>query len=336
MSFAQLRREAAFALTIARRRPFNVLLQVTNRCNMKCAFCDFWANGVHPRHELTLEDYTRLSDELATLGTFLISIEGGEPTLRPDLPEIVEVLSKRHLTVLYTNGWYMTPALAERLFNCGLTQVGVSIDYPDATRHDAERKLAGTFERAWRAVDLLRDAAPHGGRQVHVLTVYMEETRAGFPELLSQSRAHGVGHGITLLSRNGFRRVPGGSWPGAEVSAELLALWRANEHFRVFEEYLERLGPFLDAGEAPDCRAGAQTFNIDHQGNVSPCIEKLDQSVGNVRDTPLRELHARLISHPSVVGCQACYTLCRAMGQTLGGGGSLRAFRDLGGRMRSA
>ena len=53
----QAKKDAEFALGILRKRPFQVLVQVTNRCNMKCSFCDFWPNGVAPEQELSLDDY---------------------------------------------------------------------------------------------------------------------------------------------------------------------------------------------------------------------------------------------------------------------------------------
>lgn len=42
-------RDARFTAGILQKRPFQVLLQITNRCNMRCSFCDFWPNGVAPR-----------------------------------------------------------------------------------------------------------------------------------------------------------------------------------------------------------------------------------------------------------------------------------------------
>jgi len=74
---SELGRDLRFAAGIAMRRPFQALVQVTNRCNMKCSFCDFWPNGAPPKEELTVEEYRRIAGELRGLGTFLISVEGG-------------------------------------------------------------------------------------------------------------------------------------------------------------------------------------------------------------------------------------------------------------------
>ena len=331
-----------FAVGVARGRPFSALVQVTNRCNMRCSFCDFWSNGVAPAEELTLDDYRRVAGELGELGCFLVSIEGGEPTVRPDLVEIVRAFAARHLTVLYTNGWHVTDELARALFAAGLTQVGVSIDFADADRHDAKRGLTGTTERAWRAVDLLRAAAPHGGRQVHVMTVLMEENWRELEALLEQSAAREVGHVVTLLADGGYRRGPGPDRPPPpEAAAALEELWRRHDHLRVFRGYFPLMGTFLAqrTDELPACRAGLQSFNLDHVGNVAPCIEKIDQPVGNVRDASLAQLHARLAGPEvagAVAGCQQCWTACRAWAQLMGQGGSLPAWRDLATRMRSS
>lgn len=333
----EVRKEAAFALGIARRRPFQVLVQVTNRCNMRCSFCDFWPNGVARSQELDVADFARVSRELAGLGTFLVSIEGGEPTLRPDLVEIVRAFAAHHVPLLYTNGWYMDAALARALFAAGLVQVGVSIDFPDAARQDAKRGLEGGFERAWRAVELLRDAAPHGGRQVHVMSVVMQETVDGLDELCQMSAARGVNHAITLLSTKGFRR---GSLPMvdrpplAPVSARLRELWQRHPHLRTFRDYVERADDYLTGGELPRCRAGEASFNIDHVGNVSPCIEKIDMQMGNVRREPLGEIVTRMRGLDAVAKCQDCWTICRGFTQAMDGGGA-GAWLDLAQRMRS-
>ena len=55
--------------------------------------------------------------------------------MRPDLVEIVRIFARRHIPLLYTNGWYVDDPKARALWDAGLAQVGVSIDY--ATRRIA-------------------------------------------------------------------------------------------------------------------------------------------------------------------------------------------------------
>jgi AdoMet-dependent heme synthase len=335
MSLREQRRDLRFALGVVRRRPFQVLLQVTNRCNMKCDFCDFWPNGVAPGEELTLGDFARLEAQLSAMGTFLVSIEGGEPFVRPDLVEIVRIFARRHIALLYTNGWYVDRENAAALWEAGLAQVGVSIDYADPARHDRRRGLSGASTRAWRAVELLHDSAPHRGKAVHVMTVLMEDNAAELDTLLTMSGDAGVGHCATLLSTGGFRRAPGASMPSPMDARRFAGLWAKHPHFRMFGDYMQAIAPYVGGGEMPDCRAGVQSFNVDHVGNVSPCIERIDQSFGNIRSEALSTIHRRMIDAEPARGCQQCWTACRGFAQALGDGGSFRAWRDLAWRLRS-
>lgn len=336
--------DARFAAGVLRRRPFQVLIQVTNRCNMQCSFCDFWPHPAARSEELTVAEYRKLAADLGALGCFLVSIEGGEPLTRPDLVEIVQALSQRHVSTLFTNGWLMSAEKARALFAAGLVHACVSIDYADAGRHDRKRGLPGATERAWHAIETLRQAAPHGGKQVHVMTVVMQDNASELPALLAQSAAAGVGHQITLLSTGGYRR--GGkdgrdsdsgvdALPAPGIGAELLRLWDRYPHARFFRDYARGIDSFLGGGPLPDCHAGEQSFNIDHVGNVSPCIEKIDRSVGNLRTEALPELLLRLRLADAGAGCQSCWTACRGFVQALGDGGTRSAWQDMSARMRS-
>jgi len=338
MGWRELRRDLSFTAGLFRRRPSSVLLEVTNRCNMQCAFCGFWSRAAPPDEELTLDEYRRVEEELSGLNTFLVSIEGGEPLLRPDLVEIVRVFGARHLPILYTNGWRVDERVAAELFGAGLVQVGVSIDFPDAERHDRMRARPGAHAQAWRAVEWLRDAAPHGGRQVHVMTILMEENRHGIEKLVRRSAAAGVGHCLTLLSRKGFPRAnrAGGPRPvSPPVSDWLTGLWKRYRHLRFHRTYLTLMDSWLTGGAMPACRAGRQEFNIDHVGNVSPCLDKIDLLVGNVRSEPLAALYPRVAQLAEVRSCQDCWTLCRACCQFMGAGAGVREWKDTLFRMRS-
>ena len=327
--------ELRFALGVLARKPFQCLVQVTNRCNMQCSFCDFWPNGAPSREELTVKDFNRLAGELAELGCFLVSIEGGEPFVRPDLVDIVRAFGARHLPLLYTNGWYVDEAKARALFDAGLTQVGVSIDFPDAARHDAKRGWPGAFDKARRALEVFRNVAPHGGKQVHVMTVLMKDNQDHLEAMLELSKSLGVGHCFTLLSAKGFRRGHSDALPTRPLSDQLAAAWQRHPHMRMFRDYLDGIDAFREGGEMPRCRAGVQSFNIDHVGNVAPCIEKIDRVAGNVRRERLPDIVARMRELPEVAGCQDCWTLCRGFGQVMGQGGGVKGWSDLAGRMRS-
>ena len=105
--------------------------------------------------------------------------------------------------------------------------------------------------------------------------------------------------------------------------AGLPALARRYGHLSSFRSYLEGIPRFLSEGALPRCRAGIQSFNIDHIGQVSACIETLDRPVGSVREASMATLHHRLREADRGQGCQACWILCRGTAQALGRGGGL-------------
>lgn len=359
MKLEVLKKDLRFAAGVARKRPFNCLVQVTNRCNMKCSFCDFWPNparggAVTPaEHELSLGELESLSHQLSELGCFLVSIEGGEPLIRKDIVEVVRTLSQRHITALFTSGWYVTPDKAKALFDAGLTHVSVSIDYPDAARHDHKRRIAGTTDRAWQAVEMLKQAAPRGGKQVNVMSVVMDSNWRSLGELFSQSAARGVGQQVTLLSTMGTRRAQssGDRLPPPAAAHYLADLFRRHKHVRFFREYFDIMARFLEledqrdadgalrpdiSRQLPTCRAGAQSFNIDHLGNVSACIERIGKPVGSLREHSLAELHRRLLAEQAEISaCQQCWTACRGLQQAIGDGGSAKSWLDLSLRTRT-
>jgi MoaA/NifB/PqqE/SkfB family radical SAM enzyme len=331
---ADLSRDLQFARAVWRGGPFNVLVQVTNRCNMTCSFCAFWPNGAPPEQELTVRDYERLSEQLARHGAMLISVEGGEPTLRTDLPDIVRVLSRHHLTALFTNGWKMTPALASSLWAAGLTHCSVSIDYAEPQQHDAARGVTGATQRAWQAVATLRDTSPRGGRNVHVMTILMHDNVDQIERLLEQTAELGVGHQLTLLATDGDRRGPSPKYLPPEGTGEkMVSLWRRYRHLRFLSEYFGKLDDFLAGRPMPVCRAGIAGFNVDHLGNVSPCIERIDEPAGNLREHSLAELLPKL-RRPELETCQRCFTACRGFQQALSSP-TLSTWRDLALRTRA-
>ena len=71
--------------------PCSVLLEVTERCNLHCAVC-FADSGRGKAQDPSLEKISWLLERaMAAVGPSNLQLSGGEPTLRDDLPEIVEI-----------------------------------------------------------------------------------------------------------------------------------------------------------------------------------------------------------------------------------------------------
>jgi MoaA/NifB/PqqE/SkfB family radical SAM enzyme len=312
-----------------RRKPIHCIVQVSNRCNLSCGFCSFWERPAARHDEMTVADFEVISAKLAEGGAMVVSIEGGEPLLRADIAGIVRAFSRYHLPILFTNGWRVTPALARELWRAGLTEIGVSLDYAVPARHDAHRGEAGTFAAALRAVEILRDTAPHGGRQMVMISVIMEDNVEQLEDLLKISAAKKVNHQMTLLSTGGdgrHDRAQGLPAPG--VGRKLLALKEKYPHFITFSGYLEAIDRFLAGEVRTPCWAGERFLNVDHMGEVSPCIEKLHLRAGNLRREPWSVIEARLRAFEEPRGCTACMTACRGFVEEMSGAPRARSWGE--------
>uniref|UniRef100_A0A7V4XV65 Radical SAM protein n=1 Tax=Acidobacterium capsulatum TaxID=33075 RepID=A0A7V4XV65_9BACT len=96
------------------------------RCNLSCAYCNEYDDVSKP---VPLEEMLRRIDHLARLGTSIITISGGEPTLHPELDQIIaRIRHHGRVAGMITNGYYLVPERIVRLNKAGLDHLQISID----------------------------------------------------------------------------------------------------------------------------------------------------------------------------------------------------------------
>jgi uncharacterized radical SAM superfamily Fe-S cluster-containing enzyme len=115
--------------------PCSVLLEVTDRCNLHCAVC-FADSGRGEAEDPPLTDISRLLERaMAAVGPCNLQLSGGEPTLRDDLPEIVEVSRRIGYSFIQvnTNGLRLAADIGygRRLRAAGLSSVFLQFDGVD-------------------------------------------------------------------------------------------------------------------------------------------------------------------------------------------------------------
>jgi GTP 3',8-cyclase len=142
------------------QRPLRSLrLSVTDRCNLRCAYCMPEADYTWlPReHLLTFEEISRIVDVSLSLGVDKVRLTGGEPLLRRDLPVLIaQLASKPGLTdlALTTNGVLLSTQAAA-LKAAGLHRLTVSLD---TLRPDTFKQLT-RFDQHAEALQGIRTAA---------------------------------------------------------------------------------------------------------------------------------------------------------------------------------
>ncbi len=297
------------------RHPLWCAWQVTYRCNFRCRFCHYWRDPLGRQDEPSPEQYARASDKLASFGSLLISLAGGEPLLRTDLPEIIRAVGKHHFPFVTTNGWFVTPKVAGQIMQAGLWGASVSIDYADPEKHDAKRGMPGAWENAWRAVELLGQARVHPWQRVNVMCVLMEDNLPDIPRLLEMAADRSA-----YFMVQPYGQLKTGSKAhvhrGDTVGRRLLALRRKHSNFLSNPQYLARFDDFLSGG-VPDCRAGKAFFNIDSAGDVAICVENKDRPVANLFSDSASVIHAKLRQASGSNPCKACWYNCRGEVESL-------------------
>jgi MoaA/NifB/PqqE/SkfB family radical SAM enzyme len=145
--------QASYALGKPLALPLNLTISVSYRCNSRCKTCNVWQR---PNDDFTIEEYDKT---FASIGraAYWFTFSGGEPTLRKDLPEMVES-AYRHcrpgIINIPTNGIQdkIIPARIERVLQAAPTSdviVNLSLDGV-GEKHDIVRGVKGNFERAMR------------------------------------------------------------------------------------------------------------------------------------------------------------------------------------------
>ena len=108
------------------RHPVMAQIVPMRRCNLACTYCNEYDDFSKP---VPIEEMLRRIDHLARLGTSIITLSGGEPTMHPDVDEIIaRIRYHGRIAGMITNGYYLVPERIVRLNRAGLDHLQISID----------------------------------------------------------------------------------------------------------------------------------------------------------------------------------------------------------------
>jgi MoaA/NifB/PqqE/SkfB family radical SAM enzyme len=261
-------------------------LYLTERCNSRCATCDYWRHG---RRDATLASLTELLPELETLGTRTILFSGGEPLLNPDWQAMAMLLRARGV-----NLWLLTSGLSlgkhARRAAALFQSITVSLDGTCAATYQAIRGL-DAFERVCEGIRAAVDAGAEVGLRVTLQRANFRE----LPRFVTLARELGVRQvsflAVDVSNTHAFARVGeigGGLALQAEELSELDVLLSdlEREHGEDFRRRFIAESParlrhirdyfaaLLGLGGFPPVRCNAPEFSAVRgvAGAVSPCF----------------------------------------------------------------
>ncbi|WP_058826948.1 TIGR04053 family radical SAM/SPASM domain-containing protein [Haloferax sp. Q22] len=285
------------------RRPFVLIWEVTQACDLACDHCRADATPARHPDELTTAEGKRLLDQAREFGPGqLVVLSGGDPLARDDLVDLVEYGTDLGLRMTLTPSGTssLTPETVADLADAGVKRMALSLDGASAASHDAFRGEEGSFDQTVAAARAARDA----GLPLQINTTVCAETVDELPALCdlvadldavlwSVFFLVPVGRGRVLDSISPERAERVMKWL-TEVSDEAPFGVKTTEapHYRRVAIQRRR-----DASDAPPTdgigrrlgiTAGDGFAFVSHTGDLFPS-GFLPASAGNVRDGGLVE-----------------------------------------------
>jgi len=243
------------------RHPVQVHIIPMRRCNLSCTYCNEFDDHSDP---VPLEEMYRRIDRLASFGTTLIVISGGEPLLHPQLDEIIQRIRRRGmLAALITNGYLLTAERIERLTRDGLDHLQISIDnvQPD----DVSMKSLKVLDQK------LRLLAEHADFHVNINSVLGSGVKNSEDTLVVARRALEFGLTSTVgIIHDGHGQLKPLGDRERGIFEEIMAMGKRS---------YSRLNHFqwdIAHGRAHNwrCRAGARYLYICENGLVHYCSQQ--------------------------------------------------------------
>jgi len=265
-------------------------LILTYRCNARCHMCNTWANPSKSSEEFSPELLRKLPDGLGR-----VNLTGGEPLLRRDLDEVIEImLPKAERLEISTNGYF-----ADKLVDIGRRhpQLTIRISLEGlAETNDHIRGLKDGYERGMRAYAGLREAGVED--LGFALTIQDENAHdvLAFYRVVSELGAELA----TAVPHNGFyfhkddNEIEDVEAVQDAIRGLIEAFLRSRRPKEWFRAYLSRglVDYVAGADRRLACTAGTDIFFMDPWGEVYPCNawDLNLGSMGNLHEQSFDEL----------------------------------------------
>lgn len=264
--------------------PTDVSIITTYRCPMRCKMCNIWKNPTDSKEEITARDLEMLPDFK------FVNITGGEPFVREDLDEIVEVMFRKSpRIVISTSAWYddRILRLAEKFPHIGIR---VSIEGMQQ-KNDELRGREGGFEKGVRTLRALKEM---GVKDIGFGITVSNHNSADMLELYELSKELDMEFATAAFHNSFyFHKYDNHISNRREVSNNFVALIERQLKEKYpkswFRAYFNMgLVNYVNGGERLlPCEAGSVNFFIDPWGEVLPCNGMEEsiwlKSMGNIR-----------------------------------------------------
>jgi MoaA/NifB/PqqE/SkfB family radical SAM enzyme len=246
---------------LSTRHPLLAHVIPTRRCNLACTYCNEFDDFSEP---VPTEEMFRRLDRLASFGTSIITISGGEPLLHPELDAIIARIRRNGMMAgLITNGYLLVAERIERLNRAGLEYLQISID--NAQPDEVSKKSLKVLDKK------LQLLAEHAEFHVNINSVLGSGIHHPEDALAVARRAVELGFTSTVgLIHDGNGQLRPLEPREREIFEEIMSLGK-----RSFSR-VNRFQHNIAAGRENDwrCRAGSRYLYICEDGLVHYCSQQ--------------------------------------------------------------
>ena len=295
---------AKYAWLTARRMPVLVHFEVTLRCNARCGFCDYWKTDPGAR----ASELKSFADAARYFNPMVVTFTGGEPLLRRDLEELVAAVARairlKYITLI-THGGMLSPERGKALWEAGVNQFNISLDYLDG-RHDTARGIPGLTAKIFATVSAMRAS---GIDSIRFNTVIKDDNLDQLFPIVERAAALGCGVNFSVYtdSKNGNRDHLVANSHQRDLDDVVHRLLEFKRHRRGVitnsDYYLEQIPRYVRGEMTEPCQSGIRTIHVNPTGHVKRCP-----------DFPA-DFHWRDFRQYQPISCNACYYACRGEAQ---------------------
>ena len=138
-----------------RAMPSQILVELTNSCNLRCPVCPTYFAMKRPRGFMDFKLFKSIIDEFkdAAKKPGIYMMYAGEPILHPRVAQFVEYAAKNgYKTFISTNATVLTENLSEKLIKAGLSDIHLCIEGLTKESHETYR-VGSNFETVKRNIE---------------------------------------------------------------------------------------------------------------------------------------------------------------------------------------
>ena len=254
------------------RIPIRGSLELTFRCNLRCAHCyvSHGYSNASSKGELSYAEICNVVDQIVDEGCLWLLLTGGEPLLRPDFLDIYTYAKRKGLIVtLFTNGTLMTPHIADYLADLPPHKVEISLYGRTQQTYERVTGIPGSYDRCMRGIDLLLER----NIPLDLKTVLITLNQHELDDIRTFTEDLGMTFRFDPMINAGVDDV---NDPTVyRLSPEEIVQYDIDDEKRSteFQKFCGTMSDLqFDQSSVYVCGAGVTAFNVDPYGKLSTCM----------------------------------------------------------------